>query len=75
MKPATEWRSIIAHGETVGFQPHIAQAPERGERNTPTPVFFRPIRGFGIIPRHFSHGFTVGYYLSLLRSYGHHFRC
>jgi hypothetical protein len=30
---AAEQRPIVAHGKTVGLQPQIHQAPERGERN------------------------------------------
>jgi hypothetical protein len=29
----------------VGYQPQLAQAPERGARNVLTPVFFRSCRG------------------------------
>jgi len=42
---AAEQRPIVAHGETVGYQPQTVQAPEWGDRNVLTPVFFRPDRG------------------------------
>jgi hypothetical protein len=48
LSTATEWRSKVAHGETVGIVVKTGQAPERGERNARRSVFCRPIRGLNV---------------------------
>jgi YD repeat-containing protein len=43
--PATEWQTKVAHGETVGFNSKMAQAPDGAAENQSVNQFFRPIRG------------------------------
>ncbi len=51
--PATEWRTKVAHGATVGFDPKINKAPDGAKEKIRELFFFRPIRGlfrFVILP-------------------------
>ena len=63
------WSSdkIVAHGATVGLLAKKIK-PRMGRQKTTGGNFFRPIRGL-IRPVIFPHGFTVGYYRPLLRSF------
>ena len=62
---APEARKKIAHGETVGLICTMSK-PRQGRQKIGEQSF-RPIRGLNYFCR-FTHGFTVGYYRSLLRS-------
>jgi Outer membrane lipoprotein-sorting protein len=42
---ATEWRTKIAHGETVGFNFKMDKAPDGAKEMIRGLIFFRPIRG------------------------------
>jgi Outer membrane lipoprotein-sorting protein len=51
--PATEWRTKVAHGETVGFDPKINKAPDGAKEKIRELFFCRPIWGllhFVILP-------------------------
>jgi hypothetical protein len=66
---APEARKPVAHGETVGLAVKTNQAPPGATENRRYNISFAPFRGsaaLGLV----THGFTVGYYRSLLRSYG-----
>jgi len=43
---ATEWRTKVAHGATVGIVADPPSAPERGERKFVQSKFGRPVRGW-----------------------------
>jgi hypothetical protein len=66
---APEARKPVAHGETVGLAVKTNQAPTGATENRRYNVSFAPVRGFDVMGL-VNHGFTVGYYRSLLRSCG-----
>ena len=65
---APEARKQVAHGETVGLAVKTNQAPAAAAENRRQNVSFAPFRSLDGL-RLEAHGFTVGYYRSLLRSY------
>lgn len=69
LKPATEWRKIIAHGETVGMVVINHPSPGRGGRiPLSKPAFFRRYAARNLQPSN-PRLDAVGYSLSLLRGY------
>jgi hypothetical protein len=64
---APEARKQVAHGETVGLVRQKNQAPAGATENRRQNVSFAPFRGLNGL-RLETHGFTVGYFRSLLRS-------
>jgi hypothetical protein len=56
-----ESRQTVAHGETVGFKDREAQAPAAEKQFSPAPP---GLKWFCQL----THGFTVGYCRTLLRS-------
>jgi hypothetical protein len=65
---APEARKQVAHGETVGLGVKTNQAPSGAEENPRQTFLSPPFRGLNDLWLA-THGFTVGYYQSLLRSY------
>jgi hypothetical protein len=63
---APEARKPVAHGETVGINVQIEKAPD-GAKEISVGDFLPPLPGLDFFGRP-THGFTVGYYRSLLRS-------
>jgi len=74
---AAEQRPVVAHGATVGFQSENKSSPGRGERKPAKSVqiFSAAPAGAGSLFHRLTHGFTVGYFLSLLRNFWAGTRC